>query len=110
MFIIEIMNALLDVHLMRQVSMIRFENKQKQEIAVVGTDVRLCRGFPQVRVLSLLHSYTLSLEEVKSLLSKGHPYSFLVSFNKAACLRIFIISGLLVSFHLFCLYLIELLF
>lgn len=81
---------------MRQVSMIRFENEKKQQIAVVGTDVRLCRGFSEVRVLSLLHSYTLSLEEVKSLLSKGRPYSFWISFNKAACLRVFIISGLLV--------------
>lgn len=85
---------------MRQVSMIRFENEKKQQIAVVGTDVRLCRGFPEVRVFSLLHSYTLSLEEVKSLLSKGRPHSFLISFNKAACLRIFIISGLLVPFLL----------
>ena len=82
---------------MRQVNMIRFENANRQQIAVVGTDVRLCRGFPDIRVLSLLHSYTLSLEEVKSLLSRLHPYSFLLSFHKAACLRIFIISGLLVS-------------
>lgn len=79
---------------MHQTDMIRYENDQHQCVAVVGVDVRLCSGFPEQRVLSLVESYNLTVEDVHKLFSLRYSMTFAPKFSS---FRIFIISGLIVS-------------